>query len=214
MKMSEKNVIGWLSGNWIGIFAIVLMVVTSAGYFVTGGIWIATNSRNWVNAALPAATVIGVIFLVRKYFKMITQKKEDWQYGIFFPITFGVMLIIGFTAGTSNETYANIYDIFVNGGQSGIVAMTGFAFASLVFRTLYFKNVKSSLMAILFILALMALTPLGEFIPILKDTGNWLILYLGTPAEQGQWMAMYGAWLVIFVRILFFREKLSVKTQE
>ena len=64
--MSDNKSVGsWLIDNWISIIAIILMILASASYFVKGGIWVAVNARNWINYALPAATAVGVIFLLK-----------------------------------------------------------------------------------------------------------------------------------------------------
>jgi hypothetical protein len=210
---NNKSVGSWLIDNWISIIAIILMVLSSASYFVKGGIWVAVNARNWINFALPAATAVGVIFLLKKYVKSIINREKDWYYSIFFFITFLVMMFLGLVYGPNDPTYKILFDIFINAGQSGIAAMTGFAFASLTFRVLYLKNWRSTVMAIVFILGITAITPLGEFVPILKDMGQWIILYIGTPIDQAIWMGMYAAMTVLFIRILFFKEKLSPKTE-
>ena len=198
-----------------GVVGVIVLMVAMADFFVEGGIPIAGTVRSWTLQALPFATIVTTIFLIRSQISRL-QKREmrRWYTSAFILVSFIVMFIAGmlsFDNPSANPVFAFMYDTFATVGISAVQCMVGLTYVSAYIRGFRARSVVTLWLVVITVLTIFTLTMLGEvtWYP-LAQAGDWISRAISPGSENGIRTALYIGTIATVGRMIFLKERMRV----
>ena len=142
---------------------------------------------NWGLIIGGGAMAVGVISMVRTYYKKATSKNDPNRYYSYITLVCVlVMTLIGFVTGINPDTLFN--DVFMNimaPLESTMFSLLAFYIASAAFRSFRLKSFSAGLLLFAAILVMLAQIPTGEVIsPAIPKISAWIMDYPNVAAQR------------------------------
>jgi len=142
---------------------------------------------DWVYIVGAGGMVVGIVSMVRTYYKRAMIKDDPNRYYSFVTLFCMVaMTLIGFTKGITSGTLFN--DIFINilvPLEATMFSLLAFYMASAAFRSFRLKSFSAGLLLVTALIVMLAQIPMGEIIsPLIPKISSWVVDYPNVAAQR------------------------------
>lgn len=188
-------------------------IILFLDYFVQGGLPQVTAMNQWNTLTLPVILPIAVIILLQGQVRNLRRAHDvNWFQTISFFIAFVLTLGAGLILGLYNKYYLDIYDMIPNTAYAAMLSVVGYNFASAYIRSYVARNRVTSIIILFTVLAVFALSPLGElYLPPTKVFGDWWSLYAQGALQAGWGLATYATTVVMMILIFLGKERVRAR---
>lgn len=163
--------------------------------------------RSFVTVITAAALMLGVIILTISHARMISQKKSEWYYSIFYVIS--LLITTGFgLISVRNESFLWIYNNMTSPIGAALYSLTAFYITSAAYRVFRARNWSAAVLLFCGFVVLMMLIPIGAIIfPPVVPIGEWLRSFPSSAGFRGMIMGTSLGIMGLSVRVFTGRQK-------
>jgi hypothetical protein len=118
---------------------------------------------------------VGAISLFELHLKKINAREADWPFSVWTLLMIVVTFVMGIALGLESSTYSYWFNTFYGPARAAVAGMIVFFAYAVAFRGFRARNLESTLLIIVLILALLRDAPIGAVIwPGFPTIGYWL----------------------------------------
>jgi len=160
----------------------------------------AAEVKLWAIIIAAFALGLGTVNLVKLHTKAIVRREKGWYGSIFALGSLVLFAVVGIVAGTNSDIFLRMYDVAIGPPGTTMFSILCFSIISAGARCLRIKNVSSTVIIVVILIALLAQTPMGEqYVPGVVPVFNWMMDVINVAGQRG---IIIGAALGAFVQAL------------
>lgn len=190
----------------IGLFLVAPLFFTSPPWDV------AQLIRNTVTLAVPMATLIVSLLLIRRHAVNIIKKRESLPYDIVAIVAALGTVGVYFAAGgvLTDPTLAGLNNYINTVGTQAVTAAIAISVISPMLRIYKAKTVATTVCIILSIIGIMTYSPLGMMIsPYIPQAGDFIQTYISGASDSAFWIASFIGGYALVTKMILLKEKLA-----
>lgn len=202
--------------NIVTILGLIGLFIIAPLYFTTPQWDIAVLIRNTVTLAVPAATLIVSLLLLRRHLVSIINRRDSLPYDIVVMVAAIGTLTVYFAGGgfwsklgMSEPTLAGLNNYISTVGTQAVTAAIAISVISPMLRIYKAKTITTGFCIILSIIGIMTYSPLGMMIsPYIPQTGDFIQTYISGASDSAFWIASFIGGYALVTKMILLKEKL------
>jgi hypothetical protein len=172
--VTPTSPVEFLYKHWLGLLAILFLLLQFGDYFIVGGIPVASDVRLVAAKVFNFTLPIGVISLLRFHSRNVTQQRRQWYLSAITIASATLTFLYSFAVGTINPLYIDIYKLFSIELWASVLSFTAIAWFIIASRGCVMRNKTAAWLAFWVIIGLIWNSAWSDLIhPGLKPMFNW-----------------------------------------